>query len=131
MAAPLNILLVDDERLVLELLARTLTDHGHRVTAVSEPPAAIAAAGAETFDIAILDNFLGAARGLDLMRELAAAAPGISCVLMTGDGQPELREEALKAGAVDFLPKPIFEKELLCSVAGVVAARGSSGAQSA
>lgn len=119
----MNILLVDDEPFILDLLSETLASHGHRVTAVPDTPAATAAVAAGAFDIAILDYILGRVRGIELMRELAARDPGISFVIMTGNGHPELRFESLKAGAADFLSKPVFESELVRCIEGVVAER--------
>lgn len=130
MAGHLNILLVDDERLTLDLLTETLVDRGHRVTAVSDSPAAAAAVDTGAFDIAFLDNYLGAARGIDLMRELSARDPRIAFVLMTGNGHPELFAEAMQAGAVDCLSKPISEQELLHSIEFVLAARGDGSLES-
>ncbi len=115
MLTALNVLLVDDEQLILELLTETLVDRGHRVTAVADPRAALEAVATGTFDVALLDQHLGASRGLDLMRELAAHDPRMRFLIMTGGVTPDLVAEASSAGAA-VLSKPIFGDELVRSL---------------
>jgi len=70
----------------------------------------------EKFDIAFLDQFLGTALGLDLMRELSGMDPGLYFVLMTASGSTDLAVDAMKQGASDFISKPFFVPDLVKSI---------------
>jgi FixJ family two-component response regulator len=71
----------------------------------------------------ILDVHLPDMNGISLLRQLVAAAPGRPVVMITGDRDPELRRQALQAGAVAVLAKPFDEQRLLDEVRRALANR--------
>jgi len=116
MDTALNILLVDDERRILELFQDMLHDMGYRVTAVADPAAALAALGREKFDIAFVDQFLGPMLGLDLMERMVRTDADLYVVIITANGSTELAVEAFQRGASDFVAKPFFEDDIIRSI---------------
>jgi NtrC-family two-component system response regulator AlgB len=67
---------------------------------------AIVALEHERFDFAFLDLRLGQANGMDLLPRLIAARPELAVVVMTAHASIETAVQAIKRGAIDFLPKP-------------------------
>lgn len=116
MSEPARILLVDDQKRILETFSLMLTDLGYHVRTASGADEAIGLARSEKFEIVFLDQFLGRARGLDLMHELSGADPGLSFVLMTANGTTDLAVTALKSGASDFISKPFLVSDLVKSI---------------
>src|SRR5882757_7335337 len=103
-----RLLLVDDDVEILELTATSLRGRGHTVHTVTTPEAALEASLAEDFDLVLTDLRLGAhTNGLDLCRQLLAARPGLPILVLTGNATLGAAVEAMRAGAVDYLVKPI------------------------
>jgi putative nucleotidyltransferase with HDIG domain len=116
MGQDLNILLVDDESRIVEVYGTLLREEGFSVTAVSRADDALRRASEQRFDIVILDQFLGSARGLDLMRTMLHDRRGQSFIIMTANGSTDLAVESLKQGADDFIVKPFRLRDLLRSI---------------
>ena len=116
MAGVRRILIVDDEKRILETFSLLLSDSGYDVKTASQRDEAVALVSSEKFDIAFLDHFLGPTRGLDLMKQLIAIDPELYFVLMTGNGSTDLAVEALKTGASDFISKPFFIADMVRSI---------------
>ncbi len=111
-----RILFVDDELRILESFAPLLQDLGFYVKTASTPDDALTAVTAHGFDIVFVDQFLGTARGLELLPSLSEIDPGLYFVIITGNGSTDLAVEALKRGAADFISKPFFLPDLLRSI---------------
>jgi DNA-binding NtrC family response regulator len=111
-----SILLVDDEPKIRQALAQALRDEGHEVTSTSSPREALALLGQRPFDLLVLDNLMPELSGLELIREVVAAAgagerPQI--LMMTAHATVESAIEAMKLGAMDYLQKPFDIDEFL------------------
>ena len=103
-----RILLVEDER-AIQLALTGLLKRAHDVRVASSGEEAIAALATESFDLVLTDLALGGAKsGLDV---LAAAIP-LPVILITAHGSEKLAVEAMKAGAVDYVPKPFDNDEI-------------------
>src|SRR5574341_58648 len=111
-----RILLVDDEQRILEVFSLMLREAGYSVRTASHAEEALSAAAGDRFDVAVIDQFLGLARGLDLMQELSARDPDLAAVIMTANGTTDLAVEALKGGASDFITKPFLLGDLIKSI---------------
>jgi len=111
-----HILIVDDEKRILETFSLMLSDQGYPVATASRPDDALAILAGSKFDIVFLDQFLGSARGLDLMKEMSRQDPDLYFVLMTANGSTDLAVEALKRGASDFISKPFFIADMIKSI---------------
>ncbi len=113
------ILLVDDEAKILNALAAAVRDDGHEVVAVTSPREAQRLLGQRLFDVLVIDNLMPELSGLDLIRELAAAAPPPErpqVIMMTAHATVESAIEAMRLGAFDYLQKPFEIDELLVVV---------------
>jgi len=100
-----RILVVDDDRLIREILAERLEKKGYRVDRAGSVGEARAAVEKSTPDVAILDVKLPDGEGTELLPALSEEA-GIPCVMMTAHGTVTSAVEALRMGAEDFLEKP-------------------------
>jgi DNA-binding NtrC family response regulator len=109
---PAHILVVDDERHILEVLRDTLTHFGYRVTCATTGAEALAAVRSELFDAAITDIRMPEMSGVDLLREIKKHDDSIEVVVMTGYPTIHSAVEALKEGAYDYLSKPLIFDEL-------------------
>jgi DNA-binding response OmpR family regulator len=110
-----KLLLVDDDRDLVELLTFALGRAGIAVLPAGDPPTALALLEAERPDIAILDVPLGPASGLDLLRDLRRRS-GIPVILLSALHAEDDRVRGLEAGADDYLPKPFSYRELLARI---------------
>src|SRR5437868_8495794 len=105
----MKILLVEDHPGSRRNLQRLIAKRGHDVTAVGSAEEAEAALAAKTFPFLILDWMLPGKSGVDLCRELRTRPNGdeMFILLVTAKGDTEDLEQALEAGANDYLTKPL------------------------
>src|SRR5436190_8246452 len=105
----MKILLVEDHPGSRRNLQRLIARRGHDVTAVGSAEEAEAALSAESFPFLILDWMLPGKSGVDLCRELRARPSGdeMFILLVTARADTEDLEQALEAGANDYLTKPL------------------------
>jgi PAS domain S-box-containing protein len=105
----MKILLVEDHPGSRRNLQRLIAKRGHDVTAVGSAEEAEAALASETFPFLILDWMLPGKSGVDLCRELRAGPHGdeMFILLVTAKADTEDLEQALEAGANDYLTKPL------------------------
>jgi DNA-binding NtrC family response regulator len=109
-------------------LARALAARGHEVDAAVSPAAAGTTAIERRPDVLVLDLDAAGDAGQELLRRLRREAPGTAVIVLTALGRVEDAVIAMKLGAVDFLPKPVGEPELLEAVDAVLALRrGATG----
>jgi len=100
-------LIVDDERDIRELVALTLGRMGLRVETAADLAAARAQLAAHDFDLCLTDMRLPDGNGLSLVEHIAAHHPDTPVAMMTAYGNVEAAVAALKAGAFDFVTKPV------------------------
>jgi len=116
---PLKVLVVDDDQLVLEVLASLVTTGGHRVVTASRGAEAVRLLGEESFDVVLTDLGMPKMSGWDVAREVRRRSPGTGIILLTGWGAGVEEDEA-KAGLVDLvLAKPVRVNELLSGIARI------------
>ena len=100
------ILVVEDEAIMRESLRDWLGDGGYPVETVEHGEAALEAIGEQDFSILILDMRLPGKNGLEVLREARAQKPQIKGIIITAYPSVETAVEAMKIGAIDYLPKP-------------------------
>ncbi len=105
-------LVVDDEELTRKALEQCLVDTPHRVQSVATGEEALAALDGELFDVAFVDLRLPGAPGTELIPELLERASWLKIILMTAYASIESAVQAVRAGAVDYLPKPFRPAEV-------------------
>lgn len=107
-----DILIVEDEVFQREMLRDFLSKEGHRVTEAESGEKALQLLENSLFDLVLLDFRMPGMNGLELLREIKRINPEIETVIMTAYGTIETAVEAMKAGARDYLTKPIDFDEL-------------------
>jgi DNA-binding NtrC family response regulator len=108
----LRVLVADDEKNLRELMVRELTRRGHDVEGVEDGQAALDRVAAGTYDVLVLDMRMPKRPGIEVLRELAAAADSPQVIVMTGFEDVATAVEAMKLGAYDYLSKPTRIEEL-------------------
>jgi len=110
------VLIADDEPGVRESLAEVLRDAGLDVTVAADGAAAIAALEAREFAVVVTDLRMPGADGLAVLRRVRELAPQTVVLVMTAHGSVETAIEALRAGAADYILKPVIFDDLLAKV---------------
>ena len=100
-------LVVDDERDIRELLVLALGRMGVRVDTAADVAAARAQLAAEKYDLCLTDMRLPDGSGLELIQHISQKFPDTPVAMITAYGNVEAAVDALKAGAFDFVTKPV------------------------
>jgi two-component system response regulator PilR (NtrC family) len=116
-----QVMVVDDEPDLRTLYELTLLREGYRVDAAGSLAEAVAQLAAKKFDAVITDMRLPDGHGIELLRRMSAEQRGERCIVMTAYGSAENAVEALKAGAFDYLTKPVDLKQFRAVVASAIA----------
>src|SRR5688500_5944833 len=108
-----RILVVDDERVIREILAEFLSLEGFSVHTVEDGEKALTELRLHPYDLLITDLKMPRLSGLQLLEKIEAERLGVLTVLMTGFGTVETAIEAMKKGAYDYLLKPFKVEEVI------------------
>ncbi|MET0540653.1 MAG: sigma-54 dependent transcriptional regulator [Variovorax sp.] len=119
-ALPAQILVVDDEPDLRTLYELTLLREGYRVEAAGTVTEAWEHLAAARFDAVITDMRLPDGLGMEILQRIQKEQRPERCVVMTAYGSAENAVEALKAGAFDYLTKPVDLKQFRAVVAAAV-----------
>jgi NtrC-family two-component system response regulator AlgB len=135
-----RVLVVDDERSDRENLSSTLRLLGCRVDTAENHEGALGSVRGEPYDLAFIDLMLGADSGVDLVPALLAANPNLQVIVVTAFGSIDSAIQAVKAGASEYIQKPIEpqrvqalvervgeERRLAASMSAYERASGSGG----
>jgi two-component system response regulator RegA len=118
-----TLLIVDDDEPLCQRLARAMERRGFIVATADSVASGVAAATSRPPAFAVVDLRLGDGSGLDVVHVLRKERPSIRIVMLTGYGNIATAVAAVKAGAVDYLPKPAdadaVERALLASDAAL------------
>ena len=101
-----TLLIVDDDAPLCQRLARAMERRGFVVSTAESVSAGTTAATAQAPAFAVVDLRLGDGSGLDVVSAVRTARPGARIVMLTGYGNIATAVAAVKAGALDYLPKP-------------------------
>jgi FixJ family two-component response regulator len=110
------VFLLDDEQAVVVALARMLQSCGFTVSAYTSASEFLAAHDAQTPGCLVADVRMPGMNGLELQRTLLARGIDRAIVFVTGQGDIPTTVQAMKAGAVTFLSKPVQRAELVAAV---------------
>ncbi|MDW5445061.1 sigma-54 dependent transcriptional regulator [Polaromonas sp. SM01] len=124
-----HILVIDDEPDLRTLYELTLLREGYRVEAAADLAQARAQLQEKRFDAVITDMRLPDGLGLELLREMVSQQRPERCVIITAHGSAENAVEALKAGAFDYLTKPVDLKQFRNVVASAIQGPAGTTAQ--
>ncbi|HEX4143018.1 MAG TPA: sigma-54 dependent transcriptional regulator [Pirellulales bacterium] len=118
-----SLLLVDDDHRVLESMADWLRGQGYRVDVAVSHATAVAAVDKKPYDIVLCDIRLGDQDGFEVLAHCRQHHPQTAVILLTGYGTVESAVEAIRAGAFDFLTKPLIDQELEMAIERALAQR--------
>jgi len=107
-----RILVVDDEPTVLKFVSALLQREGYAVFSARGAEEALEIARKSNFDVLITDYKMTPIDGLELLRQIRQHFPNTAVIVLSGAGTVEVAVDALKAGAFDYLPKPVSIEEL-------------------
>ena len=107
-----KLLLVDDDRHVLESMASWLAALGHQVHVTGGYQQGLNQFASGEYDLVLADIRLGDGDGFELLAEIKKLRPKQTVVLLTGYGTVDTGVDALRAGAFDLLTKPLIDEEL-------------------
>ena len=108
---PSRLLIVDDDPVIPVIVERFARKLGFAVTSHGSGPDALAALSNLKPDVALVDLRMPELSGIDVLKAVRAAEPACQVILMTGNATVETAIEAVKAGALDYLTKPLdFER---------------------
>ena len=108
-----RILVVDDEKVIREILTEFLTMEGYQVGAAEDGQKALDELALRPYDLIISDLKMPRMSGLQLLERLATDRVNVLTVIMTGFGTVETAIEAMKRGAYDYILKPFKVEEVV------------------
>ena len=117
-----TVFVVDDDLSVRRSLARLLRALGHHAESYASAAEFLAHARCDGPACAVIDVRMPDVSGFDLFQQLQQRCPGLPVVFITGHGDVAMADRAIKAGASDFLVKPVDEEVLLAAVEQALAA---------
>jgi len=111
-----KILIIDDDPYIRESLARVAAKMGHEPFQADSLGPAREVILSETFDLVFCDVKMPDGSGLDILPEIRASASVPEVVIVTGFGDPDGAELAIKQGAWDYIEKPLSLKSVMLSI---------------
>ena len=124
----MHILIVEDDEVARDTLAKALREAGHTVDVAADGLAGLSLAFSAGMDLAIVDRMLPKLDGLALVQSLRATGRKLPVLILSALGDVDDRITGLRAGGDDYLTKPYHMSELLARI-DALARRGESGAE--
>ncbi len=112
-----RILVVDDESSHRQMIEAVLSAEGYEISQADDGQTAIVAVEDRFYDLVIMDIRMPKISGIEALKKIKAISPGIPIIIMTAYASVGTAVEALKAGAYDYLIKPLDIEELKILVA--------------
>jgi DNA-binding response OmpR family regulator len=111
-----DILVIDDEQVILDAIAKICTSEGFRVDTALDAREGLRRLTAHRYTLVLSDIMMPGMDGFQFLKEATPIAPHTPVIMTTGFSTVENAVHALSAGAIDFVPKPFTTDELLSSV---------------
>jgi DNA-binding response OmpR family regulator len=118
-----RILVVDDDRVILELASIVLRSDGYSVRTANDGIQALNLLAEEPFELVLLDFMMPKKDGLEVLQEIKEKSPDVAVIIFTGMGSENIAVNAMKAGAADYIIKPFRNHDLLERTATVLRSR--------
>ncbi|HEY3332068.1 MAG TPA: response regulator transcription factor [Capsulimonadaceae bacterium] len=118
-----KILVVDDERSIVEAISYNLRKEGYEVLSAADAQECVAIARRQPPDLVVLDIMLPSGSGLDVCRQLRLEHGNIPVLLLTARAEEEDRVRGFDSGADDYVVKPFSMRELLARVRALLRRR--------
>lgn len=118
-----TILIVDDEKLLCDLLRAVFTRHGHQVLTATNGREAVEIFRTRRPRITFLDVYMPQMNGIEVLKQIRAIDPDAAVIMITGHRSDELENEARQLGVTDFLGKGLSPDVLIRAIEREVAQR--------
>jgi NtrC-family two-component system response regulator AlgB len=119
----MRILIIDDEENIRRITVVVLEAAGYETVSVENGADALKQLESGAFDVAFLDLKLGGESGLELLPELLKASPQLEVIVFTAFASIETAVEAMRCGAVDYIPKPFTPEQIRQALSRLIQAR--------
>lgn len=111
-----RILVVDDEKLILEMIKIELEKQGYTVETTTSSKEAVKLIELTKYDLILVDLMLPHITGLELLQMIKERSPETVVIMITAHGSIETAVKAMKLGAYDYITKPFSSEEFLINV---------------
>ncbi|MBN2429075.1 MAG: response regulator [Deltaproteobacteria bacterium] len=118
-----KILVVDDEKMILDLASLVLESRGYQAIRARDGESALNLVEKESPQLVLLDYMLPGMDGMRVLRTIREKYPKTYVVMLTGKGSEEIAVELMKAGASDYILKPFKSRDLLERIGNVLKIR--------
>lgn len=109
-------MVVDDDRVIREMLKFVLTSNGYSVVVSHRPEQTASNILHSAIDLVLLDQFIFEASGMEVCRELQENESTAQVPVLMMSAHSEIKKNCLKAGATDFISKPFEIKDLFSKI---------------
>lgn len=109
----MNILIVDDEKLVTELISDYLTDYNYNVFVNNKYNKTLELIQIHSIELIILDLFFPDLQGIELLKSITHNSPNIPVIILSSNFEPRLIRKSFEYGALGYISKNVSKQELL------------------
>jgi two-component system response regulator AtoC len=120
----LNVLVVDDEPAVRQVLSAAIAKAGYSVDSAASAAQALAKLEAVTYDVVLSDIFMPVMDGIELLKQARARGHAATFIMVTAFASVDSAIDAIKAGAWDYITKPVRNEEILHRLEQIDSMRG-------
>ncbi|MBW2503124.1 MAG: response regulator [Deltaproteobacteria bacterium] len=120
---PEKILVIDDERMILDLTSMVLTNKGYSVLTINNALEGYQIIERHKPSLVLLDYMMPVVNGLEALKEIRKRFPETYVIMFTGKGSEEVAVELMKAGAADYILKPFSNTNLIERIENVLRLR--------
>ncbi len=121
MARPGRVLVIDDDRRIVDLLVDVLTMDGYEVLSADNAGDGLMLLASTTVDVVLLDVRMPRVDGYTALRRIRQGYPDVPVIMVTGNADHQMARETLKQGAFDYIAKPIDLAHLAKTVEAAIA----------
>jgi DNA-binding NtrC family response regulator len=107
-----KVLIVDDDKAFLQILSERMQHRGMEVSTAESAAVALQLLEKESYDAVLLDLMMPEMGGIEALQIMRRKQPEIQVIFLTGHPSVSKGVEAMKLGAMDFIPKPVDMSEL-------------------
>jgi DNA-binding response OmpR family regulator len=115
-----RVFLLDDDELIVSVLAKALKKEGYEMYAETETDSVINKIRSWAPDIVVLDITMPDRNGMDILQEIKSSEINTQVVMLTADDTAETAARAMKLGAVDYVTKPFDMNEVKVVISNII-----------